>query len=521
MPDESANRGKDVGFRFPFGEESCEHEIQVLHEYYPDYFYDQSRFNAESLDPNVYLIVGRRGSGKTSLTKYFNFQKQIPNAHSIDVNEPEVYHSILQKIAGNAYMAPDLVVTEVVRIWEFLIWSLIFDEYSDRDPVIARAKIVSARQTKPAYLIQSILNGLISKYADDSGAISNALTASLSDGLFSSAIDKVLEIAQREPVIVAVDTFERYDRENLAIMAVTAALVQSANNFNIAYADHGIHVKAFVSAEVFPHLKEAGITNTTKFIRYPIYLYWKPRDLIRLISWRFYRYLEAHGWQDLPAVVHWEDFDDVHTKLWVPFFGERTTNKHGGIERCFPYVLRHTQMRPRQLVVLCNAIAHEAQRQECFPLFKRLSIASVIGECERDLANEVLNSYARIYPNVAEIVDALQEAPSIFPGNYLDKVAPSTAFAWPNNEYAPASFRRLITELGIVGKVRSRDEKSGTVAADFEYTMSDRLTLRTTDECVIHPMFYSKLNTIMNEKLTVYPFPDHEDFNRLGNPTAK
>jgi hypothetical protein len=504
-----------IGFRYPFGEECCEHEIKVLHEHYPEFFYDQSRFNAEALDPNVYLIVGRRGSGKTSLTKYFNFQKEIPNARSIDVNEPEVYHSILQKIAEKAYVAPDLAITEVVRIWEYLIWSLIFDAYSDHDPVIARAKVVSARQTKPAYLIQAILNGLISKYADDTGAISNALTTSLSDGLFANAIEKVLAITSREPVIVAVDTFERYDIQNPAIMAVTAALVQSANDFNISYSDRGIHVKAFVSAEVFPHLKEWGITNTTKFIRYPVYLYWRPRDLIRLISWRFYRYLEASKFKDIPAKVEWDNFDDVLKKLWTPFFGETTINKRGETERCFPYVLRHTQMRPRQLVVLCNAIAHESVRQNYFPYFNKLSIASVIRESERELANEVLNSYARIYPKVAQIVDALQEAPMTFPGSYLDKVAPSTAFAWPNNEYSQANFRQLVAELGIVGRVRSRDEKTGIISADFEYTMYDRLTLRNSDECVIHPMFYTKLNTNFKEKMIVYPFPDHEDYNHI------
>ena len=80
----------DVGFQYPFGEESCEHELEVLREKYPDYFYEESRFNQESLDAEVYLIVGRRGSGKTSLTQYFNFQKRYKNAHSIDVDEPEI-----------------------------------------------------------------------------------------------------------------------------------------------------------------------------------------------------------------------------------------------------------------------------------------------------------------------------------------------------------------------------------------------------------------------------------------------
>jgi polynucleotide 5'-kinase involved in rRNA processing len=63
------------GFRFPFGEESCEHEFKVLQDEYKRFYYNQSRFNTEALEEDVYLIVGRRGSGKTSLTKYFGFQE--------------------------------------------------------------------------------------------------------------------------------------------------------------------------------------------------------------------------------------------------------------------------------------------------------------------------------------------------------------------------------------------------------------------------------------------------------------
>jgi len=72
---------------YPFGEVSCEQELLVLREDYANYFYDQSRFNKESLDPETYLIIGRRGSGKTSLTKYFGFQDRISNAKNIDVDE--------------------------------------------------------------------------------------------------------------------------------------------------------------------------------------------------------------------------------------------------------------------------------------------------------------------------------------------------------------------------------------------------------------------------------------------------
>ncbi len=266
------NTAVDLGFQYPFGEESCEHELAVLQDHYPEYFYEQSRFNEEALDPDVYLIVGRRGSGKTSLTQYFNFQKRFRNAHSIDVDEPEIYQSILQKIANSAYLSPDLAVNDVRKIWEYLIWSIIFNEYAHLDATVRSAAVFSGKKMKPARIITEIVNGLLAKYVDNNGRVASELSEALTSPVFAKAKEKVVEFTRSEPIIIAIDTFERYDRENVAMMTVTSSLIQCANNFNIGYSNKGIHVKAFVSAEIFPYIKESAISNTTKFIRRPLYL---------------------------------------------------------------------------------------------------------------------------------------------------------------------------------------------------------------------------------------------------------
>lgn len=503
----------DPGFQYPFGEESCEHELEVLRDKYPEYFYEESRFNQEALDADVYLIVGRRGSGKTSLTKYFNFQKRYRNARSVDVDEPEIYQSILQKIENSAYLSPDLATNDVRKIWEYLIWSIIFNEYADLDATVRNAAVVSGKKMRPARIISEIVNGLLTKYIDSNGRVMGELSEALTSPVFNAAKEKVVEFTRREPIIIAIDTFERYDRRNAAMMTVTASLIQCANSFNIAYANRGIHIKAFVSDEIFPYIKESAIPNTTKFIRHPLYLRWRPKDLIRLISWRFYRYMTEHNPRLQPNEVDWEDFDDILDKMWYPFFGDKITNLRGREEPSFPYILRHTQMRPRQLVIICNTIARETIRSSKFPNFNNIQINRAIAECEYDLADEVLNSYDLIYPKVSDIAMALTNAPMIFKGSYLDQVAKKTSDVWAEG-YSLSSFRRLVAELGIVGKVRGKSEEAGIVEADFEYAMHDRLIISNDDECVIHPMFYSKLQVAKNGFI-VYPFPDHEDYKDM------
>lgn len=505
----------EYGFQYPFGEVCCENEIEVLQEHYSEFFYDKSRFNEEAIDPEVYLIVGRRGAGKTSLTKYFGFQTRIKNAHNVDVDEPVIYESIINRVAHRDYRSPDLAVNDVRKIWEYLIWSLIFHEYRDFDPLLENAGFFTGKKGKFSIFISELLRHVLSKYLDESGVVADALSEVLSDPVFTRAKERVLDFTRKEPVIIAIDTFERYDRNNDAMMAVTAALIQCASQFNIAYARKGIHVKAFVSAEIFPYIAEGNIPNTTKFIREPLYMLWRPKDLIRLISWRFYKSLANSGYPLSFEEPDWDNFDEVRAKMWTPFFGDSIRNLQGRPEQSLPYVLRHTQMRPRQLVILCNQIARMALKSGKFPCFKEINIARTISESETLLAKEVLNSYDLIYPGAPEIVQALDGAPAIFTGNYLDKVAKKTGHAWKEGNYSASAFRRLVTELGIVGRVRKKEEKINVVEADFEYTMSEPLILSDTDECVIHPMFYRKLHIQTDPNFLVYPFPDHEDYQEI------
>jgi hypothetical protein len=131
---------------------------------------------------------------------------------------------------------------------------------------------------------------------------------------------------------------------------------------------------------------------------------------------------------------------------------------------------------------------------------------------EELLADEVFNSYSSLYPRAARIAEALSGLPLIFKGNELDRRASQTASQWTAGEYSPSAFRQLVAELGIVGRVRQINERAGIVEADFEYANNSRLPLLVGDTCVIHPMFYKKLNIQITKKLCVYPFPDHEEF---------
>jgi hypothetical protein len=276
-------------------------------------------------------------------------------------------------------------------------------------------------------------------------------------------------------------------------------------------------LKVFLTGEAFPHLVESVISNSSKYVSHPLYLHWRPKDLIRLVSWRLNLHLEHQALRSIRNRPDWSNFNDVHQNVWVPHFGRNLLNVDGMNESTFPFLLRHTQLRPRQLILLCNGIAEKAREGGTFPYMPEDTLRMVARSQSSLLAVEVLNSYKAVYPQVARIVEALVGLPITFKGSQLDKVASRTASLWTAGEYSPLRFRQLVAELGIVGRVRRFNDGHRIAEADFEYTSNDRLALQVDDDCVIHPMFFEKLGIDTTDHVTVFPFPDHPEFEPLRN----
>lgn len=498
----------------PFGEPDCESELKLLGtDEYSKYYFYHTPFNQEAMSRKTFLIIGRRGTGKTALSHFFSFQKFIPDAAVIDVDEPAAFQQVMSKIAESAAQSREVAIPRLVKIWEFVIWSIIFRQFQEKDLRIKAACIFGDGKEKVSAFILHVLKALMIKFLKTDNSLADELESLISSETIQTAKAAVLEVARKNPIIIAIDTLENYAVKDQSMMRATAALIQCASNFNREFSQQNIHLKLFIMAEIFPYLKEEVVLNPLKSIRQEIYLHWRPKDLLKLISWRLWRYLKfnkINGYYE--NKIDWDKHRDVLTERWEPFFGRHLNNEFSLVEKTFPYVLRHTQMRPRQLIVLCNSIAKYAQEKGNFPKFTPEDIIMGVKQGEELLADEVFNSYSSLYPRAARIAEALSGLPLIFKGNELDRRASQTASQWTAGEYSPSAFRQLVAELGIVGRVRQIDERAGIVEADFEYANNSRLPLLVDDTCVIHPMFYKKLNIQITKNLCVYPFPDHEEF---------
>lgn len=501
----------------PFGEADCESEVKILQEEYHHYFFHQTRFNGLALNPKVFLIVGRRGAGKTALAHYFSFQKELRQAIAIDVDEPAAFDQVLHSLPEIASYTREVAVPRITKLWEFILWSILFYALQNQDGRIRAACIFGNQAGTLPHFIRITLRAMLNRLLQTDTDVLSELELLIADDRIQAGKAAVLELAKRQPVLIAIDTLENYEIQDVNMMRAIAALVQCASDFNREYARRGIHLKLFIMAEVFSYLKEEVILNPLKSVRDEVYLHWRPKDLMRLICWRLYQYLLPLGQLSRKSVqIDWDDYNDVRVKMWNPYFGDTLESCQGFSEQTFPYILRHTQMRPRQLIVLCNAIANRAVHEGIFPKFDCDTVIAAVQYASNALAEEVFNSYSSVYPRVGRIAEALCGIPMIFKGSELDRRAPLTASEWPPGEYSPFAFRQLVAELGIVGRVRQGNEKAGYAEVDFEYNSESRLPLMVDNICAIHPMFYRKLNVAIKPNLRVYPFPEHKEFRDLN-----
>src|SRR5215472_11889384 len=215
--------------RDPFGQADCESELKMLKSEYSKLYFDEAPFNATAIDSETYLIIGRRGSGKTALSQFFSFQKVVEDPIYIDVDEPAAYQQVLADIAARASESREIAIPRLMRIWEYVIWRLLFERTSSESPAIAAACGTGFKRHSVSQIVNGIIEHLLTTFHDANGKyMASHMEQLLTEEGLKAAKAEVLEIAAKRSIIIAIDTLEKYDIDNAALVNAMAALIQSA-----------------------------------------------------------------------------------------------------------------------------------------------------------------------------------------------------------------------------------------------------------------------------------------------------
>ncbi len=516
----------------PFGSAACELELSSDQpNYSSDVFLAETDYAKKAIRPEVFLIRGRRGSGKTALAAYFKFGRPIQNSTCLVITQESVFAELNDFIAANRLSTDqEFDRTKISDLCKAIMWSMIFDHVGEdmpdlKDQLPKLGWYVTVQDTNS--VLHSVLRRKSSQHA-----IQNDIAEHFNSNEFERCRQAVLQYCKTRPIVFAFDTAEHYAVNDPKEMRVVAAFIDFAASFAQLYSRYGIYLKLFVADESFPQIHDRFSANTVKRVdlsRNAVFLSWRPKELLRVICYRYQRFLE----QNRAGVfrsneIDWSSSKDVFEKAWLPYFGPNLNSRCGNEERTLAYVLRHTQLRPRQLIVLANEIAREQRvlTRDARPTFESEAVRRGVSVAETELAVEVLNAYTKVYgDSVVSIVrEGLQSTPLVHIGAELHRAAHRSASRWPKDSYSGEStysreqFVEIVKQLGIVGIVRADESKASDhesrkyYLVDFQYFVPHELFFSEHDRLAIHPMFCELLRVHAGQGgPIVLPFPRARD----------
>ena len=170
----------------PFGQADCESEVRSLKADYRELYFDETPFNEAALKSETYLIIGRRGSGKTALSHYFSFKKAFDDPIYIDVDEPALYQKFLSELAAQAGESRELAIYRLQRIWSYVVWTVILEHTRGLSADIERACEPKRPRRSVSEFINGLLQTLVEVFRDGDGDIGDVDL----EGLFTSPMIK-------------------------------------------------------------------------------------------------------------------------------------------------------------------------------------------------------------------------------------------------------------------------------------------------------------------------------------------
>jgi hypothetical protein len=425
------------------------------------------------------LILGRKGSGKTTiisglegrrlLQKRMRISESLYNGDVVlGVKVWQHFHEMVREVirefsGGLSVLTDGLVPVEVLEEkWAMVFWEEILSEYWADYSTNTELYKTAAGQLAA----QALTRYYNPPYESDLSVIGARGTV-----LFQEACNCVLAFMKdsHRGCLMMFDNMEQYPVRNPAFRAVIAGFLRAVNNF--PRQSPGVRIVFCLPEEIEEYVSSASTTRLKDFAS--LYrIRWKPIDLLRVAAHRYRSFLkdvdpefaaelseyhlsDAKGRTDRKQVV------ELFERL-LPAYCE---NSCGRRERPLPYIMRHTQLIPRHILLIFNAIASMSHTTTGgWRYFTGEAIAEALALAEREIHEEVLQQYRTLYPKfLSEFSRVLSELPPIFSNSELASVC--NRFS-NDIEVPKSSIENSLYQIGVIGKLDDPSTKTHAETRD-------------------------------------------------------
>ncbi len=203
----------------------------------------------------------------------------------------------------------------------------------------------------------------------------------------------------------------------------------------------------------------------------------------------------------------------------MDFFGkvmpEQIENRYGQKENSIAYIVRHTQLLPREFILIFSSAIKQSYRdRRSWSFITADSIVNSISSLQLMLSRQILRPYDTMYPNLIKNAKSiLPELPVICKLSDLDKVGQRFSQATLNETDNPW---QSLFQMGVMGFIRN-EEKYKTSdyyeLGSFHFNSDSNISFANHMQYCIHPIFSGAwhLNRSKNMKF-VYPRKIESDF---------
>lgn len=459
------------------------------------------------------IIVGRRGAGKSALVlalknkaalRQYLIDYQSGSSEfkvHADLTDLEAEHVTVITIPAHIEMAE---VSTLLRrrgtalgpelgadIWRGRLWMYVVKE------LLRDSKLTQRLTKKTRQLISDI------KRLRDEDSLAQLDAAELRRIMNSLSVNKValIESLRQEfvglglKVLFLIDSIDEYRIKEDIVPDVLGGLLHL-----VATVDPVAHPEVFkvaLPSEVYRALRDAA--NPARVGPRLELITWKPIHLVKIVS---HRLLISARIRDDQLLMELQKACKPHERgsrkwvqaLWRKVFGDTVVDECGRPESSVSFLLRHTQLIPRHLILFIeNFIKEQRKRTGEWGTIEPKTMLDVLPAACESVVRQVSYGYKHVYPGAAQVFEAyLPRCELVMTEGELQRLFHKSALRASGQEYTnsfPSFFRALI-EMGVVGKLE--DETGRYWKARFDYNSPAGISYNERDRFCIHPAFSNK-----------------------------
>jgi len=444
------------------------------------------------------IVIGRRGSGKTSYLRRLSLQ--TPDELFLELRTEKALNVVL----GAFYnIIRDAVAVEAVaEVWDALFWNCLFwllhrtgRPHTGRMETTHHLRSLSIDTCRSVEEVIGSISRSVQTIARETSGFALDRTA---DFLKGKQFDDLKAYAISElrranvSALIVLDSLDEHPIKVEDHRKALAGLLKCAGEFN-AIARH-FDLRLCLPSELYWSFEELVSTNPYKDFSSKLVVHWRVVDLLIAACRRFTIYLRLEHprayalVKDNPLQTR-SDVDAFLTAL----FPSHIRNLNDQLERTDLYILRHTQLLPRQLILILTAVLRVNRVDDDFvpgksPFVREEAVRLGVAEAEKTIVAEIFSAFRDRYENLPReaCLAILPALPRVFRAADLTRAMRDYAHLH-GRTVKLAAVRQMLIELGVLGKLESSD--TSYFRGRFEYTMTSRVAIAPGDSLCVHPLF--------------------------------